>query len=136
MFCWQRFLHVKTVTILLVENDDCTRHAVTVLLRNCCCEACGNLPCRSYYRCTSLKCNVRKHVERASDVPRPFITTYQGKHNPEMPLRNTNPVASDPDSNSPATNRRRYSFQLDICDKVIKALRTQRASEPKPLGLK
>lgn len=37
--------------------------------------------CRSYYRCTSPKCNVRKHVERVSDDPRAFITTYEGKHN-------------------------------------------------------
>ncbi|XVF76535.1 hypothetical protein PTKIN_Ptkin13bG0273400 [Pterospermum kingtungense] len=67
----------------------------------------GNAFPRSYYRCTNLKCNVRKHVERASDVPRTFITTYEGKHNHEMPLRNTNPVASDPDSNSPASKDKR-----------------------------
>ncbi|XVE96773.1 hypothetical protein REPUB_Repub02eG0251700 [Reevesia pubescens] len=35
MCCWQRFLHVTTVTVLLVENDDSTRHVVTALLRNC-----------------------------------------------------------------------------------------------------
>ncbi|XVF07993.1 hypothetical protein REPUB_Repub06bG0186900 [Reevesia pubescens] len=62
----------------------------------------GNPYPRSYYRCTSLKCNVRKHVERASDDPTAFLTTYEGKHNHEMPLRNTNPVVPDPDSNSPA----------------------------------
>ncbi|XWS55760.1 hypothetical protein CRYUN_Cryun09bG0028300 [Craigia yunnanensis] len=67
----------------------------------------GNPYPRSYYRCTSLKCNVRKHVERASDVPKAFITTYEGKHNHEMPVRNTNPVASDPDSNSPASEDKR-----------------------------
>ncbi|KAK8713792.1 hypothetical protein V6N13_149001 [Hibiscus sabdariffa] len=33
--CWERFLHVRTVTVLLVENDDSTRHVVTALLRNC-----------------------------------------------------------------------------------------------------
>ncbi|GMJ03040.1 pseudo-response regulator 7 [Hibiscus trionum] len=32
---WERFLHVRTVTVLLVENDDSTRHVVTALLRNC-----------------------------------------------------------------------------------------------------
>lgn len=59
--------------------------------------------CRSYYRCTSLKCNVRKHVERASDDPRAFITTYEGKHNHEMPLRNTNPVYSEAETQAPTS---------------------------------
>uniref|UniRef100_A0A1J3EKX4 WRKY transcription factor 44 n=1 Tax=Noccaea caerulescens TaxID=107243 RepID=A0A1J3EKX4_NOCCA len=41
----------------------------------------GNAYPRSYYRCTSANCRARKHVERASDDPRAFITTYEGKHN-------------------------------------------------------
>ncbi|KAF9592174.1 hypothetical protein IFM89_012668 [Coptis chinensis] len=57
---------------------------------------------RSYYRCTSIKCNVRKHVERAMDDPRAFITTYEGKHNHEMPTRGNNPVASEPNSAAPS----------------------------------
>lgn len=44
--------------------------------------------CRSYYRCTNLKCNVRKYVERTSDDPTAFVTTYEGKHNHEMPIKN------------------------------------------------
>ncbi|KAL8480377.1 hypothetical protein ACS0TY_027064 [Phlomoides rotata] len=33
--CWERFLHVRTIRVLLVESDDSTRHVVTALLRNC-----------------------------------------------------------------------------------------------------
>ncbi|KAL6998263.1 hypothetical protein U1Q18_008389 [Sarracenia purpurea var. burkii] len=58
----------------------------------------GNPYPRSYYRCTNLKCNVRKHVERASDDPTAFITTYEGKHNHGMPIKSTNQAACEPDS--------------------------------------
>ncbi|KAG1371616.1 two-component response regulator-like PRR37 [Cocos nucifera] len=32
---WERFLTVRTLKVLLVENDDSTRHVVSALLRNC-----------------------------------------------------------------------------------------------------
>lgn len=35
MVCWERFLHLRSLKVLLVENDDSTRHLVTALLRNC-----------------------------------------------------------------------------------------------------
>ncbi|KAK9289449.1 hypothetical protein L1049_007604 [Liquidambar formosana] len=35
MVCWERFLHLRSLTVLLVENDDSTRHVVAALLRNC-----------------------------------------------------------------------------------------------------
>lgn len=33
--CWERFLHLRSLKVLLVEYDDSTRHIVTALLRNC-----------------------------------------------------------------------------------------------------
>ena len=35
VFPWESFLHVRSIKVLLVENDDSTRHVVTALLCNC-----------------------------------------------------------------------------------------------------
>ncbi|KAH0720896.1 hypothetical protein KY289_006231 [Solanum tuberosum] len=57
---------------------------------------------RSYYRCTSPKCSVRKFVERTMDDPKAFITTYEGKHNHVVPNRRPNSEASKTSSKSSA----------------------------------
>lgn len=58
---------------------------------------------RSYYKCTSPGCNVRKHVERASADPKAVITTYEGKHNHDVPAAKT---SSHHTANNNASNPR------------------------------
>lgn len=45
----------------------------------------GNPNPRSYYRCSNVGCPVKKHVERSSHDPKVVITTYEGKHDHDMP---------------------------------------------------
>uniref|UniRef100_M8BKB6 Uncharacterized protein n=1 Tax=Aegilops tauschii TaxID=37682 RepID=M8BKB6_AEGTA len=40
---------------------------------------------RSYYRCTTQKCVVKKRVERSFQDPAVVITTYEGKHTHPIP---------------------------------------------------
>ncbi|KAK4801521.1 hypothetical protein SAY86_022008 [Trapa natans] len=46
----------------------------------------GNPNPRSYYKCTFTGCSVRKHVERAAHDMRSVVTTYEGKHNHNVPV--------------------------------------------------
>ncbi|WOL17660.1 hypothetical protein Cni_G26453 [Canna indica] len=51
----------------------------------------GNPHPRSYYKCTYAGCNVRKHIERSPTDPKAVITSYEGKHNHDIPAaRNSN----------------------------------------------
>ncbi|KAJ6417530.1 hypothetical protein OIU84_003287 [Salix udensis] len=63
----------------------------------------GNPNPRSYYKCTSTGCTVRKHVERAWHDLKSVITTYEGKHNHDVPAaRNSNHVNSGTSNATPA----------------------------------
>ncbi|KAL6571648.1 hypothetical protein OROHE_003291 [Orobanche hederae] len=41
---------------------------------------------RSYYRCTSTTCGVKKRVERSSEDPSMVVTTYEGTHTHTCPI--------------------------------------------------
>ncbi|KAL2472564.1 putative WRKY transcription factor 4 [Forsythia ovata] len=65
----------------------------------------GNPYPRSYYKCTSPGCNVRKHVERAASDPKAVVTTYEGKHNHEVPAaRNSSHSAASATSQARPLN--------------------------------
>ncbi|KAE8697166.1 putative WRKY transcription factor 48 [Hibiscus syriacus] len=41
---------------------------------------------RSYYRCTTASCNVKKRVERSFSDPSIVVTTYEGQHTHSSPI--------------------------------------------------
>ncbi|XVF41531.1 hypothetical protein PTKIN_Ptkin01aG0286800 [Pterospermum kingtungense] len=63
----------------------------------------GNPNPRSYYKCTSPGCPVRKHVERASHNLKCVLTTYDGKHNHEVPAARSSSHLNSSGSNLPPT---------------------------------
>nr|WCL15191.1 WRKY3520 [Atractylodes chinensis] len=73
----------------------------------------GNPNPRSYYKCTSTGCTVRKHVERASHDLKSVITTYEGKHNHDVPAaRNSSHVNSSVTNNTMASHAQSIQPQL------------------------
>ncbi|ONK58144.1 uncharacterized protein A4U43_C09F8670 [Asparagus officinalis] len=63
---------------------------------------------RSYYKCTTPGCTVRKHIERAADDIKSVITSYEGKHNHEPPsTRNSNIT------NAFSDGKTKFSLALD-----------------------
>ncbi|XP_020588296.1 probable WRKY transcription factor 2 [Phalaenopsis equestris] len=60
----------------------------------------GNPNPRSYYKCTNPGCTVRKHVERASHDLKSVITTYEGKHDHDVPAAKTSNNQNSGSSNT------------------------------------
>lgn len=83
------------------------------------------LYCRSYYRCTTQMCTVKKRIERSFQDPSIVITTYEGKHNHQCPATirpNAAPGILSPNSLLPSTSSimpHRPSFPQDLLARLL-----------------
>ncbi|KAL5791972.1 hypothetical protein ACOSP7_000566 [Xanthoceras sorbifolium] len=59
---------------------------------------------RSYYRCTTASCNVKKRVERSYNDPSIVVTTYEGQHTHPSPVISRPSLAGVPPLNNVGFN--------------------------------
>ncbi|VVB03968.1 unnamed protein product [Arabis nemorensis] len=74
----------------------------------------GNPYPRSYYKCTTPGCGVRKHVERAANDPKAVVTTYEGKHNHDVPAARTSSHQLRPNNNLHNTSTANLNQQQPV----------------------
>lgn len=89
----------------------------------------GNPNPRSYYRCSSSGCPVRKHVERSTDNSTAIIVTYEGIHDHEKPLPKGSPKSDQPKSPPQRSTEEDSDLKGDKpkeggSDKVLESART------------
>ncbi|XP_073006759.1 uncharacterized protein [Typha latifolia] len=69
---------------------------------------------RSYYRCTTQKCSVKKRVERSYQDPSIVITTYEGQHTHQSPATLRGSAHILPPPPPAAVPAMRQSFLQDL----------------------
>lgn len=88
----------------------------------------GNPNPRNYYRCSNSGCPAKKHVERASHDPKLVITTYEGRHDHDMPpSRTVTPNVAGTKNSKTAHNGE--SAKLEEIDAVCSDTDVHRSSD-------
>nr|URH10281.1 WRKY22 [Phoebe bournei] len=75
---------------------------------------------KSYYKCTNAGCLVRKHVERASHDLKSVITTYEGKHNHEVPVARNSSHINSGNGNAPSAPNAQPPVNLSVATNFSK----------------
>nr|GEU89609.1 hypothetical protein [Tanacetum cinerariifolium] len=74
----------------------------------------GNPNPRSYYKCRSTGCTVKKHVERASHDLNSVIITYKGEHNHDVPASRNSSHANNNNNNNNTMAAQTLSMQSQL----------------------